>query len=88
MHPTTEYVHALIAPLIPEGLRAIKDVEGHGELRITVFVTSARAKGWIIGRGGENIHAIQHLARELQHHREPAVKVRIDVILSEQGKGV
>ena len=80
-HATTEYVQALIGPLIPGGLRKIDDALGASELRITVFVATALAKSKVIGRGGENIHAIQHLANERQHRDDPALKVRIDVIL-------
>lgn len=82
-HPTAEYVLAIIAPLLEHtnGLRDVAGLETAHELRITVWVRTARAKSIVIGRGGENIHAIQHLANERQHRDDPSLKVKIDVIL-------
>jgi len=82
LHKTTIYVRNMIEPLIPDGLRKVEDVLTSTELRITVVVATATAKSKVIGRGGENIHAIQHLAKERQHRDDPALKVRIDVVLS------
>lgn len=83
MHGTTEYVQAMVRPLMTDaGYRGIEDAVSDSELRITVFVTTSRAKSVVIGRGGENIHAIQHLARERQSRDDPRLKVRIDVILA------
>ena len=83
-HPTADYVTGIITPLVPAGsLRYITgEAEGAATLRITVCVNTARAKSCVIGRGGENIHAIQHLANERQHRDDPALKVKIDVILA------
>lgn len=79
---TTEYVLAMMVPLLPPGgFGRITDAVTATELHITVFVTTANAKAKIIGHGGENIHAITHLARERQRRDNPALKVTIDVIL-------
>lgn len=80
--PTTAYVSVMVSALAPVGgVRRITESAMSRELRIAVYVTSASAKARVVGWGGENIHAIQHLARE--HHRriDPGVKVNIDVIL-------
>lgn len=83
LHPTSEYVLTLAVPLMPAGgLFRITDHATASELRIAVYVTSAAAKARLIGRGGENINAIQHLAKERQHRDDPNLKVRIDVILA------
>lgn len=74
-------VKAIVESLVGLSVRIEDTVTDHS-LRIAVYVTTARAKSLIIGRGGENIHAIQHLARERQRRDNPALKVSIDVILA------
>ena len=76
------YVQTICEPLVRGMLRFDHEVRD-GDLRVTIYVTTATAKSRLIGRGGENIHAIQHLAREFQIREDPSLRVKIDVILGD-----
>ena len=78
---TAAYVQSIIAPLIPDGLQRIEDRASPEGLRIRVYVTTSSAKARVIGKGGETIHAIFHLAREYQRKVDLGVRLDIDVIL-------
>ena len=79
---TVRYVQTIIEPLVRGLIRLDHEVRD-GDLRGTIYVTTAMAKSRLIGRGGENIHAIQHLAREFQIREDANLRVKIDVILGD-----
>jgi predicted RNA-binding protein YlqC (UPF0109 family) len=81
MHAVTEYVSAMVKPLLPRA--EITEYLGLATITIEIIVGDSFAKGILVGSDGETITAIRHLAGRLARGCSPRVRATIEVVEKE-----
>lgn len=80
MTPMVRMVHAIVTALLyPVELETVEEAPKAGGVQVDILVRGKRAAGAIIGRAGETITAIRHLAMRAGKIQKPAVQVQVEV---------
>lgn len=88
MTPLVRMVHAIVTLLLyPGELEAVEEHLQAGGVQVDISVHGKRAAGAIIGRAGETIMAIRHLAMRVGKVQKPAVQVQVEVRNQEESDG-
>lgn len=80
MHPITRMVQGVVELLVrPEELEGVRETEQEGMLRIDIRVRGRQATGAVIGKEGETIRALRHLAQRAGKLCRPPMLTAVEV---------
>lgn len=86
MHPITVMVQAAVRAVTDEGqITEVREHLGERHLVIEVQAASTRAAGLVIGKHGETITAIRHVATRGGKKYRPVLNVSVEVVTKEEG---
>ncbi len=87
-HPIVDAIRGMVAQLVPaDGIEDIRAIAGEQSLTVEIWPTNDHAAGLIIGKHGQTVEALRHLAARAGRAQMEQIQVSIVVVNPPGGRG-